>query len=193
MRRLAALSLLLPAFALAACGGEDTTSIPEIPTGATGVGGAVDSSSMTVEEYLGLSTADQLAAVEDAVETNPDCEGVDTSPGGDLQVAAAIDATVAVPETPLAERCRGRLREGRLNDGVGLDGLERLKPRDQGPHPLGLGRELILRLRCVAQNARAVVAGDGVREVQPDREDRLQDLVAKLVGNFRGRSHREAP
>ncbi len=58
---------------------------------------------MTVEEYLGLSTADQLAAVEDAVEANPDCEGVDTSPGGDLQVAVAIDATVAVPDTPLAD------------------------------------------------------------------------------------------
>jgi hypothetical protein len=103
MRRLAALVLVLPALALAACGEEDTTSIPEIPTGATGAGGPVDSSSMTVEESLGLSTADQLAAVEDAVDANPDCEGVDTSPGGDLQVAVAIDATVAVPDTPLAD------------------------------------------------------------------------------------------
>jgi hypothetical protein len=104
MRRLAALALLLPALGLTACGGDDdTTSIPEGPTGTSGVQGPVESEDVTVEEFLAAPTSEQLGLVEDAAAGIPDCDGLDTSPGSDLQVAVAIDATVAEPETPLAE------------------------------------------------------------------------------------------
>jgi hypothetical protein len=100
MARLAALALLLPALALAACGDDETTAAPEGPTGASGVQGA---QSVTVEEYLGGSTTEQLALVEEAAGANPECEGLDLSPGAELPVDVAVEATTADPGTLLSD------------------------------------------------------------------------------------------
>jgi hypothetical protein len=105
MRTLASVSVLVLTLIVAACGGDDETTPTTTAgaTGATGVQGTVDSEGMTAEEYLDAPIPDQLAAVEDAVQADPDCEGADTAPGGDLQVNVAIEATTAEPDQPLAE------------------------------------------------------------------------------------------
>jgi hypothetical protein len=104
MKPLTVLTALLASLTLFACGGDDeTTPTTTGATGATGVQGAVDSEGMTADQFIDASIPDQLAAVEDAVESEPDCQGADTAPGGDLQVSVAIDAASADPDTPLAQ------------------------------------------------------------------------------------------
>jgi hypothetical protein len=113
---LLAAALAAAALGLAACGGdddEDTTAAATTTTttsGATGATGSDDGDSggasydITAEEFVASSLPDQIAAVEDYVADAPDeCGGVDTKGGSDFQVAVAISAASAEPETPLAD------------------------------------------------------------------------------------------
>ncbi|HXV51782.1 MAG TPA: hypothetical protein VD765_01025 [Solirubrobacterales bacterium] len=103
MRCLAALTATFLALGFAACGGDDETTSTAGASGATGAQSTADTLDLTAGEYLAASIPDQLTAVEDAVEANPECAEVDTSPGGDFQVAVAIDAASADPDQALAE------------------------------------------------------------------------------------------
>jgi hypothetical protein len=106
MKARAALVVLTAALTLPACGDDGTTSTPAGPTGATGAQGPADT---TVEEFLAASSAEQRAMVEGLADANAECAGVDTSPGGELQVDVAVEAQTAAPDTPLsdlvADRC----------------------------------------------------------------------------------------
>jgi hypothetical protein len=104
---------------LAACGGDDdedttgaatTATTTSGATGATGATGADDtdgggaSYDITSEEFVAASLPDQVQAVQDYVADAPDeCGGVDDKPGSDFQVAVAIAAASAEPETPLSD------------------------------------------------------------------------------------------
>ena len=103
MRRLAVLTAVLASLAFAACGDDDEsdTSGASGASGATGASGA--SSEMTAGEFLAASIPDEVKAVEDLAAANDECEGVDAKAGGDFQVAVAISAATADPETPLSE------------------------------------------------------------------------------------------
>ena len=104
MRTAAVLAAVVTALTLAACGGDETTpSTTAGASGATGPQSTAGSPDLTAEEYLAASIPDQLLAVEQAVEDNQECSGVDTAPGGDFQVSVAIDAASADPDQPLAE------------------------------------------------------------------------------------------
>ncbi len=102
MRRLIPLAAVLLTLGFAACGGDDESTTTAGATGATGAQGP-STAAMTASEFIEASIPDEIEAVKQAVEDNPDCDGVDTAPGGDFQVSVAIDAASAEPDTPLAE------------------------------------------------------------------------------------------
>jgi hypothetical protein len=102
MRRLIPLAAALLALGFAACGDDETTTTTDGATGATGAQGPPDGE-MAASEFIEASIPDEIEAVKQAVEDNPDCDGVDTAPGGDFQVSVAIDAASAEPDTPLSE------------------------------------------------------------------------------------------
>ena len=122
---LLASALAAAVLALAACGGdddEDTTSAATTATttsGATGATGAdaADGSGasydITAEEFIAASLPDQVQAVQDYVaDASDECGGVDDKPGSDFQVAVAIAAASAEPETPLADVILAECEEG---------------------------------------------------------------------------------
>jgi hypothetical protein len=116
---LLAAAVVAAAIALAACGGDDDedTAATEPTTatttaGATGPTGAEDDAAagdgasydITASEFIESSLPDQVKAVQDYVEDSPDeCGNVDTKGGSDFQVAVAINAATAEPDTPLAD------------------------------------------------------------------------------------------
>ena len=86
-------------FALAACGDD-----AEAPVDAGATTETTASGEMTAGEFIAASIPDQVEAVEELVADHPeDCADVDPKAGGDFQVAFAIDAAQASPETPLSE------------------------------------------------------------------------------------------
>jgi hypothetical protein len=91
-------------FALAACGGDDEAD-STTAAGATGTAGAESSASseMTASEFVAASIPDEIEAVTEAAEANSECANADTAPGSDFQVAVAIDAAQAPPDTPISE------------------------------------------------------------------------------------------
>jgi hypothetical protein len=104
MRRLIPLATVLLALGFAACGGDDETSSSSTttPAGATGTQGT-GGGEMTASEFIAASIPDEIDAVTQAAEANPDCASADTSAGSDFQVAVAIDAASADPDTPISE------------------------------------------------------------------------------------------
>lgn len=113
MRRLTIISAATAlVITLGACGGDDEE--PQATTGATGVTGAdgiFASEIETAGDYMDASIPDQGEAVQALAEADSDCEGVDTKLGGDFQVAVAIDAASAPPDTALAEVVSGQCNE----------------------------------------------------------------------------------
>ena len=103
MRLLISLGAVLLALGFAACGGDDETSSTGGATGTTGVQGIPGGAELTASEFLEASIPDQIEAVTQAAEDNPDCAKADTAPGSDFQVSVAIDAASADPDTPIAE------------------------------------------------------------------------------------------
>ena len=104
MRVAASLCAVLLAVAFAACGGDDeTTSSTTGASGTSGAQGSAGSSELTASAFIAASIPDQIDAVQQAVDDNPDCSGVDASPGSDFQVNVAIDAASADPDTPISE------------------------------------------------------------------------------------------
>jgi hypothetical protein len=103
MRTLLSVTAVLLTITLAACGGDDETTSTTGASGASGAQGATVDANMTASEFIAASIPDELAAVDQAVADNDACSGVDTAPGGDFQVAVAIDAASAPPDTPLSE------------------------------------------------------------------------------------------
>ena len=103
MRRVVPLLAVLLALGLAACGGDDeTSSATSTPTGATGAQSA-SGGEMTASEFIEASIPDEIEAVTQAAEANPDCAGADTAGVSDFQVSVAIDAASAEPDTPISE------------------------------------------------------------------------------------------
>ena len=124
---LLAAAVVAASLGLAACGGdddEDTTTAATIATtttetGATGATGSDDTTSgdatydITTEEFVAASLPDQVQAVQDYVaDASDECGGVDDKPGSDFQVAVAIAAASAEPETPLADVILAECEEG---------------------------------------------------------------------------------
>ena len=107
MRRLIPLTAVLLALGFAACGGDDETSSTAAPTGATGTQSSTGGTEMTASEFIDASIPDEIDAVTQAAEDNPDCAGADTAPGSDFQVSVAIDAASADPDTPISEIVAG--------------------------------------------------------------------------------------
>lgn len=105
MRVAAPLFPALLALALAACGGDDETTSSTMGASETsGAQGATGGSSeLTASEFIAASIPDQIDAVQQAVDDNPACDGVDAAPGGDFQVGVAIDAASANPDTPISQ------------------------------------------------------------------------------------------
>ena len=103
MKRLISLTALLTVLALAGCGGDDETTAGEPTSGAAGAEDASPGDFMTAKEFIDASIPDQIDEVKTIVGITPECEGIDTSPGGDFQVGVAINAAQAAPETPLTE------------------------------------------------------------------------------------------
>jgi hypothetical protein len=103
MRRLIPLLAVLLALGLAACGGDDETS--STTSGISGTTGAQGSSGgeLTASEFIDASIQDQIEAVTRAVDANSECGDADIAPGSDFQVAVAIDAASAAPDTPISE------------------------------------------------------------------------------------------
>lgn len=103
MRPLIGMTAVLLALSFAACGSDDeTTSSTTGASGASGAQGPV-STDLTASEFIDASIPDQLAAVTQAAEDNPDCADVDAAAGGDFQVSVAIDAASAPSDTPISE------------------------------------------------------------------------------------------
>jgi hypothetical protein len=105
MRSLIPLTAVLLALGFAGCGGgDDTSSTTAGASGATGAQGAAGSSSeMTASEFIDASLPDEIKAVQQAAEANPDCADANTDAGSDFQVGVAIDAASADPDTPISE------------------------------------------------------------------------------------------
>ena len=102
MRRLISLTAVLALLSFGACGdGGDTA--PAETTGTTGAQDASSGSDLTAKEFIDASIPDQAKEVQDLVDANPDCSGVDTKPGSSFQVGVAINAAQASPNTPLSE------------------------------------------------------------------------------------------
>jgi hypothetical protein len=103
MRSLASITAVLFALTFAACGGgDDTSSTATGTSGATGAQGP-STSEMTASEFIDASIPDEIDAVAQAAEDNSACADADTSAGSDFQVAVAIDAASAPPDTPISE------------------------------------------------------------------------------------------
>jgi hypothetical protein len=107
MRTLIALTSLAATLALVSCGGDDETTSAAGPTGTSGAQGATAGAEMTAKEFIDASIPDEVAAVQEAAEATPQCEGANTNAGSDFQVQVAIDAAQADPDTPLAEIVAG--------------------------------------------------------------------------------------
>ena len=103
MRRLLPLLAVLLALGLAACGGDDESTSTTGATGTTGAQGLPGGAELTADEFIEASIPDQIEAVAQAAEDNPDCAKVDTAPGSDFQVSVAIDAASADPDRPISE------------------------------------------------------------------------------------------
>jgi hypothetical protein len=105
MRTVLALGAVLMVLGATGCGGgDDTTSTPA--AGASGTSGPQGSGSgggMTAKEFLDASIPDEVAAVQDAADANPDCSATNTDAGSDFQVQVAIDSASADPNTAIAE------------------------------------------------------------------------------------------
>jgi hypothetical protein len=109
-------ALVALALALAACGGDDddetTTTTPTTTagttgaTGATGAEGAPEGAAydITAQEYLDASIPDQIKAMQEFVEDNPDeCEGQNAEGGGNFPQGVGIAAATVEPDTPMSE------------------------------------------------------------------------------------------
>jgi hypothetical protein len=108
-------ALVALALALAACGGDDddeTTATPTTTAGATGATGATGAEGapegaaydITAQEYLDASIPDQIKAMKEFVEDNPDeCEGQDAEGGGNFPQGVGIAAATVEPDTPMSE------------------------------------------------------------------------------------------
>ena len=103
MQRLISLTAALTLLALAGCGGDDETTSGEATSGATGTQDESTGDFMSAKEFIDASIPDQIDEVKTIVGITPECEGIDTSPGGEFQVGVAINAAQAAPDTPLAE------------------------------------------------------------------------------------------
>ena len=103
MRRLLSLTAALALLAFAGCGGDDETTAAAGTSGATGAQDTGSDAGMTAEQFIDASIPDQIREVRDLVDANPDCAAVDPQPGGDFQVAVAINTAQASPDTPLSE------------------------------------------------------------------------------------------
>lgn len=128
LRRTTALlvsALAVAVLGLAACGGDDdedatspattatTTSGATGATGADAADGGGASYDITAEEFIASSLPDQVQAVQDYVaDASDECGGVDDKPGSDFQVAVAIAAASAEPETPLVDVILAECEEG---------------------------------------------------------------------------------
>lgn len=121
MRRALTAFLLVAALALAACGGDDettTSSTSTTPAGATGATGTADALSgaaydITAEEYLAASIPDQIQAMKEFVEDNPnECAGEDAEGGGNFPQNVGINAAQAAPDTPMSEIILGECGGG---------------------------------------------------------------------------------
>jgi hypothetical protein len=108
MRRLIFLLAVLLALGLGACGGDDETASTADAAGATGVQGPTSNGGeLTASEFIDASIPDEIEAVQEAAEANPDCADADTAAGSDFQVSVAIDAASADPDTPISEVVAG--------------------------------------------------------------------------------------
>jgi hypothetical protein len=106
-------ALVALALALAACGGDDDDeTTPTTPTttagatGATGAEGAPEGAAydITAQEYLDASIPDQIKAMREFVEDNPDeCEGQNAEGGGNFPQGVGIGAATVEPDTPMSE------------------------------------------------------------------------------------------
>ena len=105
MRVAVSLFAVLLALVFAACGGGDDSSTTATTgaSGASGAEGSTGGTEMTASEFIDASIPDEIDAVQQAVDANPDCSGADASPGSDFQVSVAIDAASAAPDTPISE------------------------------------------------------------------------------------------
>jgi hypothetical protein len=110
MTRALATALTIAAMTAFGCGGDDetTTSAPPATTSAGAsdaeqtAGGA--SYDITAGEFIDASLPDEVEAVKDFVDDNPDlCGDVSAEGGGDFQVGVAIQAASVSPDTPLSE------------------------------------------------------------------------------------------
>jgi hypothetical protein len=113
MRRLPSLIAVLALLSLsfAACGDDDDETTTAGATGTTGAQDGSSGSDLTAEEFIAASIPDEVEAVQELVAADPACEGVDAQAGGDFQVAVAIDAASAPPDTPLSEVVSGQCEE----------------------------------------------------------------------------------
>lgn len=74
------------------------------------VGAAYD---ITAEEYLAASIPDQIQAMKEFVEDNPDeCAGEDAEGGGNFPQNVGINAAQAAPDTPMSEIILGECGGG---------------------------------------------------------------------------------
>ena len=103
MRQTILLAIVLVPAAFAACGGDDE---PTFTAGTSCVSGAQIPSAdvgMTAKQFIAEPIPDQIKAVQDLADEDPDCCTVDAEPGSDFQVGVAINAAQAPPSTPLVE------------------------------------------------------------------------------------------
>ncbi len=105
MLRLAALALVIAGLALGACGDDEETAATTTGADAqtTDAGQAGARAEITAKQFIAASIPEQVHEVRRLVAEVPACGEVDASPGGDFQIAIAINAAQAKPETPLAE------------------------------------------------------------------------------------------
>jgi hypothetical protein len=105
MRSAIVLPIVLVALFIAGCGGGDdsTSSAAAGPTGATGAQGTAGGTGMTAKDFSDASIPDQVAAVQEAADTNPVCADANTDAGSDFQVTIAIELAKADPDTPISE------------------------------------------------------------------------------------------
>lgn len=104
MRYLTSLIALVAALGLVACGGSDTSSSTSTgASGASGAQGPISASEMTAAEFVDASIPDEINAVKQAVQDNPDCAGADASAGSHFQVSVSVNAATAAPDTPLTD------------------------------------------------------------------------------------------
>ncbi len=103
MRRLLSLTAVLGLLAFGACGGDDEAESNGGASGAIGSQGSSSGDFMTTKQFIDAAIPDQVDEVKTIVGITPECAGVDPSPGSDFQVAVAINAAQASPNTSLEE------------------------------------------------------------------------------------------